>query len=245
MTFRLSRLVGLGLVLAAVTPAVAQPTPQGPPRPTSVGLLGGFSAGSGDAGGGLGLNLSFDATERVAVEGRGLSVMRGSGSMGLEATGTMLFTIARGPKAAPYAAIGGGVYRASFDLGNQAMFGALGSQFGPGTMMVPIQGTSEFGMMTGGTAVNSTVLTGWNGPTFSGDHMPAIYANRLGQMTVPANGQWGMRSFTDPALTVGGGIRLDVTQRFYVRPDMRALVVFANGDQLTLMTMTVGFGYRF
>ena len=246
MTFRLSRLVALGLSLAAVTPAVAQPAPQGPARPTSVGLLGGFSAGSGNAGGSLGLNLAFEATDRVAVEGRGLSIMqRGNGTMGLEATGTMLFTIARGPKAAPYAAIGGGVYRANFDLGNQAMFGALASQFGPGTMMVPIQGTSGFGMMAGGTAFNGTVLTGWTGPAFTGSHMPAFYANRLGQMSVPANGQWGMRSFTDPALTLGGGIRLDVTERFYVRPDVRALVVFANGDRLTLATMTVGFGYRF
>lgn len=246
MTFRLSRLVGLGLVLATVTPAVAQPALQGPARPASVGLLGGFSAGSGDAGGGLGLNLAFDATDRVAVEGRGLSIMqRGSGTMGLEATGTMLFTIARGPKAAPYAAIGGGVYRTSFDLGNQAMFGGMGSQFGPGTMMVPIQGTSGFGMMAGGAVFSGNMLTGWNGPTFNSSHMSAFYANRLGQMSVPANGQWGMRSFTDPALTLGGGIRLDVTERFYVRPDVRALVVFANGDRLTLATMTVGFGYRF
>ncbi len=246
MTFRLSRLVGLGLVLASVTPAVAQTAPQGPVRPTSVGLLGGFAAGAGDAGGGLGLNLAFEATDRVAVEGRGLSIMQPrSGQMGLEATGTMLFTIARGPKAAPYAAIGGGVYRASFDLGNQAMFGAMGSQFGPGTMMVPIQDTSGFGMMAGGAGFSGNVLTGWNGPTFNSSHMSAFYANRLGQMSVPANGQWGMRSFTDPALTLGGGIRLDVTERFYVRPDVRALVVFANGDRLTRATMTVGFGYRF
>lgn len=245
MTYRLSLLAGLALMLALAAPAVAQPVPPGPARPTSIGLLGGFSAGSGDAGGSLGLNLAFDATDRVAVEGRGIALQRGRGAMGLEATGTMLFTIARGPKAAPYAAIGGGVYRTSFDLGNQAMFGALGSQFGPGTMMVPIQGTSGFGMMGGSTVFNGNVLTGWNGPTFNSSRMPAFYGNRLGQMTVPANSHWGMRSFTDPALTVGGGIRLDVTRRFYVRPDVRALVVFANGDRLTLTTMTVGFGYRF
>lgn len=245
MTYRLSRLVALWLVLGAVTPAVAQPAPQGPARPASVGLLGGLSAGSGDAGGSLGLNLAFDATERVAVEGRGLVTQRGRGTMGLEATGTMLFTIARGPKAAPYAAIGGGVYRASLDLDNQAMFGGLGSQFGPGTMMVPIQGTPGFGMMAGGTVFSGNMLTGWNGPTFNSSHMSAFYANRLGQMSIPANGRWGMRSFTDPALTLGGGIRLDITERFYVRPDVRALLVFANGDRLTLTTMTVGFGYRF
>ena len=245
MTHRLSPLPSLVLMLALATPAVGQSVPSGPDRPASIGLLGGFSAGSGDAGGSLGLNLAFDATDRVAVEGRGIGLYRGSGAMGLEATGTMLFTIARGPKAAPYAAIGGGVYRASFDLGNQAMFGAMGSQFGPGTMMVPIQGSSGFGMMAGGTVVNGNVLTAWNGPTFNSGHMPAFYVNRLGQMIVPANRQWGMRSFTDPALTVGGGVRLDISPRFYVRPDVRALVVFANGERLTLTTMTFGFGYRF
>lgn len=188
MTYRCS-LVAFGLSLALAAPALAQPVPQGLARPVSVGLLGGFSAGTGDAGGTLGLNLAFDATERVAVEGRGLFMQRGRGTMGLEATGTMVFTIASGPKAAPYVAIGGGVYRASFDLGNQAMFGALGSQFGPGTMMVPIHGTSGFRMMAGGTVFSGNVLTGWDGPTFNSSHMPAFYANRLGQMSVPANGR--------------------------------------------------------
>lgn len=226
-----SLITGLALTLAAITPATAQTAPPALDRPASIGLLGGLSAGFGDAGGTVGLNLAFDVTDRIGVEARSMGSRQGSGQMGMEATGTMLFTIARTTKAAPYAAIGGGVYHTSFNLDSQAMFGAMGSQYGPGTMMTSVAGSSGF--MMG----NSTV--------YSGSHMPAFYANRLGQMTVPANGSWGMRSFTDPALTVGGGIRFEVSPRFYVRPDVRALMVFGNGDRLTLSTMTLALGYRF
>lgn len=228
--YQLALFTSLALTAIVATPAGAQPALLEPYRPASIGVLGGLSAGSGDAGGSVGLNLAFDATERIGVEARGIATGRGHASMEFEGTGTLLFTVARTRRAAPYVAAGGGVYRASFDMDNESMFGGLGSQFGPGTMMSSIQGTSGF-MMGSGTV-------------FNGSRMPAFYANRLGQMTVPVNGHWGMRSFTDPALTFGGGIRLDVTERIYVRPDVRALVVFGNGDRLTLMTMTFAVGYR-
>lgn len=226
-----SLFTALALTLGVLTPVAAQPLPPALDRPASIGLLGGLSAGAGDAGGTVGVNLAFDVTDRVGVEARGIGSRQGSGQMGMEATGTMLFTIARTAKAAPYAAIGGGVYHTSFDLGSQAMFGAMGSQYSPGTMMTSVAGSSGFMM--------------GNGTVYSGSHMPVFYANRLGQMTVPANGSWGMRSFTDPALTLGGGIRFDVSERLYVRPDVRALMVFGNGDRLTLSTMTLALGYRF
>ena len=65
----------------------------------------------------------------------------------------------------------------------------------------------------------------WTGPTFTAFEMPMFYANRLGQATVPLDGHWGMRPFTDPVFTFGGGIRIDVTNRLYFRPDIRALGV--------------------
>ena len=40
-------------------------------------------------------------------------------------------------------------------------------------------------------------------------------------------------------------IRFDVSERLYLRPDIRALMVFGNGDRLTLSTMTLALGYRF
>ena len=225
-----SLITALALALGALTPVAAQTAPP-LDRPASIGLLGGLSAGFGDAGGTVGLNLAFDVTDRIGVEARSMGSRQGSGQMGMEATGSMLFTIVRTATAAPYAAIGGGVYHTSFDLDSQAMFGAMGSQYGPGTMMTSIAGSSGFMM--------------GNGTVFDGSRMPAFYANRFGQMTVPANGHWGMRSFTDPAVTFGGGIRFDVSERLYVRPDIRALMIFGNGNRLTLSTMTLALGYRF
>jgi hypothetical protein len=56
---------------------------------------------------------------------------------------------------------------------------------------------------------------------------------------------WDTRSFTDPAINIGGGLRLNINEHLMVRPDMRALVVFANGDTHTLGVFNVQVGYRF
>lgn len=240
--------VAAALVLLPAAPVAAQPSaPPGPlSRPVSLGLLGGVSAGSGDAGGSAGAVLTFDASDRIAVEARSVFLQRGSGAHGLELTGTALLSIAPSARATPYIAIGGGLYRASFALGDDRLFGQMGSQFASGTRFVPLGGMSGFGMMTGGTTFTGGVWADpWTGPTFTASQMPMFYANRLGQMTIPSDGRWMMRSFTDPALTVGGGIRFDVTSRVYVKPDVRALVVFGGGDRTVLTTMVVGLGYRF
>ncbi|MBY0497330.1 MAG: hypothetical protein K2Y23_24250 [Cyanobacteria bacterium] len=180
------------------------------------------------------------------MEARSVFLQRGTGTHGLELTGTALVTIASNTRAAPYLALGGGLYRASFALGDDRFFGQMDSRFASGTRFVPVRGMSGFGMMTGGMTFNGNVWTDtWTGPTYTASQMPMFYANRLGQMTIPSDGRWMMRSFTDPALTVGGGIRFDVTNRVYVKPDVRALVVFGGGDRLVLTIMGVGLGYRF
>jgi hypothetical protein len=240
----------LAAILLALAAGAVNAQSSGSPgtllHPTSAGLLGGVSAGSGDAGGNIGGVLNFDVTEHVAVEGRGIYLRRGSGAHGLEMTGTMLVTVARSDRTAPYVAVGGGLYRARFDLGDARFLGRMGSEFAGGTRFVPVRGMSGFGMMNSGMTFNGKIWTdAWTGPTFTTSQMPMFYANRLGQMTVPSNGHWGMRAFTDPALTLGGGIRIDLTNRLYVRPDVRALLVFANNDRLVLTNMVVGVGYRF
>lgn len=235
------------IILLAADPVAAQ-SPAVPgitSRPVSAGLLGGVSAGSGDAGASAGGVLTFDASDRIAVEARSVFLRRGSGTHGLELTGTALMTVASSARAAPYVAIGGGLYRASFALGDNRLFGQMGSQFASGTPFVPVRGMG-FGMMTGGAIFPGSLWTdAWTGPTFTASQMPMFYANRLGQMTIPSNGNWMMRSFTDPALTVGGGIRINVTNRVYVRPDVRALIVFGGGERMVLTNMVVGLGYRF
>jgi hypothetical protein len=64
-------------------------------------------------------------------------------------------------------------------------------------------------------------------------------------MAVPVGGGWGSRSFTDPAVSVGGGIRFNVNEHVMVRPDIRALVAFAAGETHTLGVFGMQVGYRF
>ena len=237
----------LAMALLTARAGYAQPPANQPGSgPATVGVLGGFSGGNGHTGGSMGGTLSLDITDHIGLEGRGIFLQRGPGSTGLELTGTMLLTLARNQQATPYVAIGGGLYRARFDLGDDHLFGQMASQYAAGTRFVPIRGMTDFGMMNSGMTFNGDLWTeAWTGSTFTSSQMPMFYANRLGQMTIPPDGRWGMRTFTDPALTLGGGIRLTVTDRISIRPDVRALVAFADSDRLVLTTMTVGVGYQF
>jgi hypothetical protein len=54
-----------------------------------------------------------------------------------------------------------------------------------------------------------------------------------------------MPGFTDPAVSVGGGVRLDLTRRLYVRPDVRAVTVFGGGHTDSVGSLTFSLGYRF
>lgn len=75
--------------------------------------------------------------------------------------------------------------------------------------------------------------------------MPRFYGERLGRMMVPATGAWGTRAFNDPALSFGGGLRLNLAQHLEVRPDARAIVVFGGGSSHTVGVFGVNLGYRF
>jgi hypothetical protein len=175
-----------------------------------------------------------------------VSGTRGSGEHGNEVSATMLVTIARTPRTAPYVAVGGGIYRASFDLGDPRFFGMMNGQYPVGTEFVAIQGMPGYAMMGPNTSYRGMTWQGpWNGPMFTASRMPMFYADRLGPMMVSSDGQWGRRAFTDPALTIGGGLKIALTDRLYLSPDVRGIIVFSRGDRLTLMTMNVGFGVRF
>jgi hypothetical protein len=212
----------------------------------SIALGGGLSAASRGNGAAIGGRLMFDLTDRLAIEAEGSHLGRGAGAGAMSGTVSLLVNLlpASG-KTVPYLAVGGGLYGASFDLDNERFFGRLSGQFPGGTQMIPIAGTHGFGMTQGPYTGSSTWTGPWTGSTFSPNHMPAFYVGRLGQMMVPDNGRWGMRSFTDPAISVGGGIRLDVSPRVHVRPDARALIVIANGSRYTVGVVTIGVGYRF
>jgi hypothetical protein len=126
----------------------------------------------------------------------------------------------------PYLTLGGGLYRASFDMGYSRFNTASGSDVGPGMMGVYRMG-SGYGMGTG--------------QEFG--QMPMFYASRLGM-----RGQdqpFGRESFTDPAVSLGGGIRIDLGSRLSLRPDARALVVASSGESYTVGVFTINLGYRF
>ncbi len=243
-------------VVGLTSPAGAQTLPPAVPAGggAAVSAVGGLSASSSTSGVTLGGAFTFDFNDRLALEATGTWLDRGAGSDALHLNiGLLVNLLPAGSRAVPYVAVGGGLYRASFDLGNNRFFGTMDSQYPAGTQMVPIQGTTGYGMMGGGYYGPAGMMGSWNpgtqgfwpGPTFTLDQMPMFYANRLGPMAVPEGGTWSMRSFTDPAITIGGGLSANLTEHLFVRPDARALVVFGDGDSYTVGLMSFSFGYRF
>lgn len=206
---------------------------------TSLAVAPGVATGSSDTGVAIAGAISFDLTDRVTVEGTVGMADRGAGAGAMYATGSLLLPLLpSGYRAVPYVAVGGGLYRAMFDLNHQRFFGGMGSTYAPGTTMTPLTtGMHGFGMMGGGS--NQALGTFYPG------QMPAFYAQRMGVMSVPANNAWGMRGFTDSAISVGGGVTIGLTDHLFLRPDARALIVFGNGDRYTIGLVTVGLGYRF
>jgi len=232
------------LILAAVAwPAGAQP---GPERQASFGAVGGLSAASGTGGATVGATFTLEVAPRIGLEARGVWLDRGVGSSAGEVTGNVLIDLLTARSAVPYIVAGGGLYHARFDLDRPQLLGGIAGQFGPGSRVVPLGGTSSFGMMDLDDAYAGHMWNGpWQGVTYAASRMPALYANRLGQMLVPANGMWGMRAFTDPALAIGGGVRMNLTDRVWLRPEARALLVLADGSTFSVGTFSFGVGFKF
>lgn len=195
---------------------------------TAIYMQAGYSSGSGDMGGAtLGGVFVRGLTSRLAVEASA-AYLGGMGSNGLSASAALLVHLRpTHEKAVPYLVAGGGLYRASFDMGNRRFNGPMNMG---GSMM------DGFGMMG---VVEPPAGTPW-----SYGQMPHFYGRRLAN-TGTQEPYYGDRSFTDPAISLGGGIRIDVGSRLFLRPDARALVVTSSGDTNTVGVFTVNLGYRF
>lgn len=236
---------GMAAITAAAlllaVPAAAQ-TPETAGPGGTIAFLGGGAAATSTAGPLAGATVVFDINERLSLEGQGAWLGRGSGADAFMATGNVLVNLLPlGRRVVPYAAAGGGLYRASFDLGHARLMGAVAGSFGPGSEFCPSPGA---GYMRGpGYGVGTCAAPGagyWGvGET------PGFYGRRLGMMMIPAGGVWGTRSFTDPAMTMGGGVRLNLASHLEVRPDARAIVVFDGRDRYTVGVFGVNLGYRF
>ena len=185
---------------------------------TAVYLQAGMASSGHDMGrGALGGSIVFDVTSRLSLEANGAWLGGGmGGGNSVSGSGALLLNIRPvHEKVVPYFAFGGGVYHTSFD-----MDGGMG-----GTMM-------GRGMM-GGDTLNSMMGT-------SG--MSAYDGRRMG---FPDAAGYHSASYTDPALSLGGGLRIDIGSKVFIRPDARALVVFSGGDSLTVGLFTASVGYRF
>lgn len=227
--------------LLLATPAVAQtPETAGPGR--TIAFLGGGAATTSTAGPLAGATVVYDLNERLSLEGQGAWLGRGSGADAFTLTGSVLVNLLPlGRRVVPYAAAGGGMYRASFDLGHTHLLGAIAAPFGPGSEFCPSPGT---GYMRGpGYGYGDCTAPGAG---FWGvGEMPAFYGRRLRMMMVPSGGAWDTRSFTDPAMSFGGGVRPNLASHLEVRPDARAIVVIDGSDNHTVGVFGVNLGYRF
>lgn len=75
--------------------------------------------------------------------------------------------------------------------------------------------------------------------------MPMFYADRVAALGAQTGRRGHMQGFSDPSVSVGGGVRFEVTNHVWVRPDVRAVSVFGGGDSYTVGSVTLSVGYRF
>lgn len=194
--------------------------------------------------------INVQISDRASIEGETRYLDRGPGADGLAATGTFLVDLMKPQsRVVPFAMVGGGIYRASFDMNHPAFMGDRWMQFMPTAQFrpwTPVMPGSGF--MHGAPVIPVPVIPSamhQAGYGYGFQQMPMFYASRMGAMTIPQGGMWERRSFTDPAMAIGGGVRLRDIGHLTLRADARALVLFANGDTHTLGVFGFNVGYRF
>jgi hypothetical protein len=231
-------------VLAAVSLSATIATAQTASRVAVSGAVG-VATDSADTGIAAGGALLFDVHERISLEGQGTYLRRGEGADAFNVSGSALVNLLPASEAiVPYGAVGAGMYHVSFDLDRPRFLGPTGTQFAAGSRVCPAPGAG-FGFGQGaGFGSSGATCTGNAGYWGVGD-LPNFYARRLGALAFPRGATWGSRDFTDPVVNVGAGVRFNVTDRLMVRPDARALLVFAEGEMHTVGVFVVHVGYRF
>lgn len=235
------------LALFLVSPVGAE-SPQAPETPRTVASLqAGLASGSmGSNGASLGGTIVTDLSPRLAIEATGTYHGQGMGADALSASANLHVLLRpRSERTVPYLTLGGGVYRTSFDMGNARFDGPMngygvngGGGYGPGNGMM--------GGAYGGYGMMGAGYPGAGSGTWNYGAMPMFYGSRMGAVSLGPDGRpFGQRSFTDPAVSVGAGLRIDLGSRLVLRPDGRALFVLADGASRTVGVFTVNVGYAF
>jgi hypothetical protein len=195
----------------------------------------------------LGVGLSRDLTERVAVEGELVFFTRGRWSSALTATGAVRVVV--GPygwsdTAVPFVVGGVGIQRATIRLADPRLLGAIGeTPWQPGDVFCPDRGTGA-GPGPGSGFGDGPCAAAPTGHWGVGE-LPDFYARRLGPLVVPADRTWPDRSFVDPAVTIGAGVHFHVGLHLVLQPEVRTWTVIASGRTRTSAILGMVAGYSF
>ncbi len=236
---RLVALIATGMLTAASLAPAEEAVASRNGSGTTLSLQVGLTSGTMDMpGAALGGTLVQDLGSRVSVEASASSVGQGMGSNAVSASASLLFNLrASGGKAVPYLSLGGGLYRTSFDM-RDGRYGMEGSGMGG-------WGMGGRGMMGGWVAPGNVGPRQVANTDYMYGHMPEFYRSRFPTAMDPAADMRSHRSFTDPAVSMGGGVRIELGKSWFIRPDGRALIVMSNGDSYTVGVVTVNFGWKF
>lgn len=178
----------------------------------------GFARGGSNSGFAVGGAIARDLTPRLTLEAGGAYLDRQSGAWSADA-GIRLNLLPASRSIVPYFAVSGGL------IGGQSRGLDLdGIGHGDQDLVRYLQ---------------SRMPQSWPGGGRIEDAMAAL---RTAMQQAPNLGSGG--SYTDGMLTMGGGVRLDAGPHVFVRPDVRAQLVFSNNTRV-LGLFTLNFGYRF
>jgi hypothetical protein len=214
-------LLGAFVPFARATSA-APPAGPGTELHVQVGLAASSPHRDGPAAGGT---VLLQPGRRVAFEGAATYLGRGQDAWALSLSSSLILDLLPPEeKTVPYLVGGGGVLRASFDTRSPRFSGA-----GPSGEM----GTGRY------EHVMDAPPRGWD----LGE-LPAFYADRV-EASIARDGGRGRATFTDPALTLGAGVKLRLGRGWMVGPDARALLAFRSGRVYTLWLASIRLGWGF
>jgi len=214
-------LVGFPSVVGADSASPAA-TGLGPELHVQTGLSTASPHMSGATAGG---SVILHQGRRLAFEGAGAYLSRGQGASALSlSAGVILNLVSTEEKAVPYLVGGGGVLRASFDTRNPRFSGpARSGEMGTGRYRHVMMGSP---------------------PDWNLGELPPFYGDRL-QTLIAREGKTGSASFSDPAVTLGAGVRIRLGRGWLAGQDARALLVLRSGSVYTLWVVTIHLGRAF
>ncbi len=173
----------------------------------------------------MGGTLLVDVNRRLAVEGSGAYLDRGAGASAASlSVGLVLNLVSRDETAVPYLVAGGGLYRASFDTRNARFSGPAPS--------------GEMGIRR-----YRHVMQG-QPPGWDLGELPPFYSDRV-EGLIAAEGRNGSRSFNDPAVSIGVGVRIRLGRSWSARQDARAQLLMRSGEFYPVWVFTIHLGRGF